>query len=290
MNKIDFLEQIEIKVKDIAEEITKTSVILDAGEHIGDNTIFLVNNNNGFSIGDDIYLNNRSGREVFTRVTDIITPDKIEVSGNQTAFLKGSLIKKTDAIEYLEEAIALYSKYNHLRRMEKRTVSIPGDEFDLPKDWETGFSSIDTIEYPIGYKPPFYLSHDDFCVFLDDGNVYKLKFNHTLYSAFVINYFVRHSFDTDNPPTSSTPDCDFYCVCNIAAGYYLLALASRYGENVNPAIGSATVNYDDKSKKFRAIASDLFLQAASWLGVNVSGKEGLIFEQAPSSSDQKIKV
>ncbi len=289
-NKIDFLEQIEIKVRDTAEEITKTAITMDAGEFRDDVTIFTVNDNNGFNIGDEIYLTNRSGKVVFTKVIDTIESNKIGVEGDQASFQKGSLIKKTDALKYLDEAVAVYSKYNPLCQTEKKIILIPGETFDLPGNWEIGFSTIDTIEYPIGYIPKFCLNDDDYCVYLDDRNVYRLKFSSPLYSAFIINYFISHSFDFENPYITSIPDCDFYCVCNIAAGFYLLSLASRFGENVNPSIGLVAVNYDDKSKKYRALASDLFLQAASWMGVNVSGKEGMIFEQPPASSDQKINV
>ena len=275
-NKINFLEQIEVKVKDVAEEITCIAVIISSGEIKETSTIFTVDDVKGFNIGDEVYLTDRNGNSVFTRVIDITNPDKLEVNGDQMIFLKGALMKKTDAGKYLDEAIAVYSKYRPQERMGKKLIKDPVNIFDLPADWENGFSIINSIVYPVDLFPVYILPKNVYEIFLDDGNIYKLRFTKNVSTAYIINYIISHSFNDSNPPVTTIPDSDFYCICNIAAGYYLLALANRYGQNVNPTLGSSTINYDDKSEKYIKLAGDMLLQAASWLGVN-----GLPFRPSP---------
>lgn len=285
-NKIDFLEQIELKVKDIGGDFTKTAVIQQPGEFKEGHTYFTVENSAGFAINDLIYLTDNTGNSVFSRVIDVITPDQIVVDGDQGIFIRGAVIKKSDAVEFLDEALTLYSKYNPRIRTKVVNIPVPGNEFDLPVDWQYGFSMINSIEYPVGYLPQYFLNPDDFCIVTSDGTNYILKFDRTIYSSYKIEYVIQHSINSENAPSCTIPECDFFCVCNIAAAFYLLALANRFCENVNPTIGVSSVNFDDKSKKYRTMAVDLFSQAASWLGLNLNAKEGMAFEQIPFSSDQ----
>ena len=92
--KIDFLEQIELKVKDIAEDFTKTAVIQKPGEVKEGHTYFTVDNSNGFAINDVIYLINNTGNSVFSRVIEVKIPDLIVVDGDQSLFNKGAIIKR----------------------------------------------------------------------------------------------------------------------------------------------------------------------------------------------------
>ncbi|MFI5144882.1 MAG: hypothetical protein ACHQJ4_04740 [Ignavibacteria bacterium] len=284
--KIDFLEQIELKVKDIAGDLTKTAFIQQPGEVKEGYTYFTVDSSEGFVINDVIYLINNTGNAVFSRVIEVKIPDVIVVNGDQSVFGKGAIIKKSDAVQFLDEAITVYSKYNPRVRTLVVNVSMPGNEFSLPVDWESGFSKTNSVEYPVGYFPQYFLNPDDYGVVTGDGTNYILKFERMIYSDFKIEYFIQHSIDAENSPMCTIPGCDFYCVCNIAAAFYLLALANRFSENVNPTIGASSMNIDDKSKKYRAAAGDMFSQAASWLGLNVNVNDGMIPEQVPFSSDQ----
>lgn len=287
-NKIDYLEQIELKVKDIAEDFTRKAVIQDRGEITGNDTLFIVDLAAGFSINDDIYLTDNCGNSVFSKVTDIILPNKIKVEGNRESYQRGALIKKSDSNRFLDEAVILYSKYSPLVRINSVVVSTPGNIFSVPEDWEKCFSKINSIEYPTGYFLPCILNPDDYSIVTDDGENFKIEFKMTIYSDFKIEYITGHVFGNENPPVPTIPEFDFYCVCNIAAAFYLLAMANRYCEKVNPALGASSVNFDDKSKKFRALAGDLLTQAASWLGLSVNIKDSLILEQLPHSSDQGV--
>jgi hypothetical protein len=200
----------------------------------------------------------------------------------------GAFIKKTDAVQYLDEAIAVYSKYRPLEKLERKSIATPARIFNLPDRWQLGFSTVNFVEYPVNNTPPLHLDEDDYDIFLDETNLYKLRFAYELSNAFRINYLLQHSFDNANPAVLSAPDSDFFCICNIAAGIYLLALASRYGQNVNPSIGSEMSSFDKMTDQYRRLAKELFGQAAQWLGIEVSELNGTNLEQEASSADQTI--
>ena len=287
-NKIQFLNQIEVKVKDVAGEFIKTAVTTGEGKLNGNNTEFPVNTTSGFKIGDEVYIDDKSANSKFTTVISADTASQITLAGNLTMIKTGAFIKRTDAVQYLDEAAAVYSKYRPMEKLERKTIETPSRIFDLPAGWQVGFSSVNYIEYPVDSIPPFYLDENNYDIFLDDSNMYKLRFTNDLSNAFRINYALQHSFDNANPPVISAPDSDFFCICNIAAGIYLLALASRYGQNVNPSIGSEISSYDKMTDQYRRLAKELFGQAAQWLGIEVSELNGTNLEQEASSADQSI--
>jgi hypothetical protein len=287
-NKIQFLNQIEIKVKDLAGELIKTAVTTGEGKLNGYNTEFPVNTNSGFHVGDEVFIDDKSVNSKFTTVIDADTPGQLILAGDLTMITAGAFIKKTDAVQYLDEAIAVYSKYRPLEKLERKSIATPARIFNLPDRWQLGFSTVNFVEYPVNNTPPLHLDEDDYDIFLDETNLYKLRFAYELSNAFRINYLLQHSFDNANPAVLSAPDSDFFCICNIAAGIYLLALASRYGQNVNPSIGSEMSSFDKMTDQYRRLAKELFGQAAQWLGIEVSELNGTNLEQEASSADQTI--
>jgi hypothetical protein len=288
-NKIQFLNQTEVKVKDIAGEFIKTAVTKGAGILFLGNTRFNVSTTSGFFAGDEVYIDDVSENSKFTTVTAVIDGTNIELAGDLTNFLSGAVIKKSDASVYLEEAVSIYSKYRPLEKVKEDTVEQPAYTIDLPDDWQSGFSAINYFEYPAGNNPPSLLDEKDFEIFLADNTSYKIRIAFPLSGTYRMSYTNRHYFDNANPPVSSVPDIDFYCVCNITAGIYLLALASRWGESLNAGFAADTVDYSNKTDQYRRLAKEFFGQAASWLGIELSALDGSGLEQSPSSCNQSIE-
>ncbi len=288
-SKIDFLNQIELKVKDLANEFIKIAVTSGSGTFAGGGTSFAVNTVSGFNAGDDIYIDDKTANSKFTTVYSIVDSTHIKVTGDFHLILSGATIKKTEALQHVNEAVDVFSKYKPLERVKKEIIATPDDVFDLPSDWELGFTLIDKIEYPTDKVPAIFLQEKDFEIFLNDSNVYQLRFKYNVSNSYRLYYIIRHSFDSSNPAKLSAPDTDFYCITNIAAAIYLLALAARYGQSVNPLIGADTVNYDNKVDQYRRLAKVLFGQAAQHLGITVSQLDGTDLEQAPASSSQTVE-
>jgi hypothetical protein len=288
-NKIEFLNQTEAKVKDIAGEFIKTAVTKSQGILIVGNTRFNVNTTAGFFAGDEVYIDDKSENSKFTHVTAVIDGNNVELEGDLTNILSGAVIKKSEASVYLEEAVSIYSKYRPLEKIKEDTVIQPASIIDLPDDWQPGFSTVNYFEYPAGSNPPSLLDEKDFEIFLADNTTYKIRFAFPLSGTYRMSYTNRHYFDSANPPASSVPDIDFYCVCNITAGIFLLALASRWGESLNAGFSADTVDYGSKTDQYRRLAKELFGQAASWLGIELSALDGSGLEQSPSSCNQSIE-
>lgn len=288
-NKIQFLNQTEAKVKDVAGEFIKTAVTKGQGILVLGNTQFNVNTTSGFFAGDEVYIDDKSVNSKFTSVTAVIDGTNIELEGDLTYILSGAVIKKSGALDYLEEAAAIYSKYRPLERIKEDTIVQPSSLIDMPEDWQPGFSTVNYFEYPAGNNPPALLEEKDFEIFLYDNTSYKIRFAYPLSGTYRMSYTNRHYFDNSNPELSSVPDIDFYCVCNITAGIYLLALAGRWGESLNPGIAADTVDYSNKTGQYRRLAKELFGQAASWLGIELSSLDGNGLEQSPYSCSQSIE-
>ena len=231
--KIDFLNIIEVKVKDIAGEFIVTASVSDISFNSETNkTTFTVDIIEGFHSGDSIYIFDGTVNSIFALIAEAkeeIVNDKsnfiITISGDYHAILAGATIKKSDAISYIEEALQIYSK---IRPCVKTTeiTGIDSDSYDLPKDWQEGLSQIYSIEYPEGLQPKQLLDENKYEIYLDSENKIKIKFvfNIATGDKALINYSTTYLFDDKNPPVTNSPDIDFYCICNIAAYYYLLGL------------------------------------------------------------------
>lgn len=288
--KIDFLEQIELTVKDTAGEFIKTSVTKGAGIFSDGATTFEVNTTSGFNAGDNVYIHDGTVNSKFTTVKSVENDTTIIIYGDLSLILSGAVIKKTDAEKYLLQAIDVYSKYRPMERIEQKTISVPSRIFDLPSasgyEWQNGFSCVNYIEYPTGSTPPLLLEEGDFEIFLNDDNAYKLRFAGELMNEYRISYNITHRFDSSSLPAVSAPDCDFYCISDIASGIYLLALASRYSQSSGTLINADTVNYENKPDLYRRLVKVHLGRAANWLGVKVSDLDGTDLEQSPASSNQ----
>jgi hypothetical protein len=289
INRIQYLDQIELETKDVAHECIKVAVISVAGTYLAGLTTFTVNTTSGFQPGDEIYINDKTLNSKFTTVNSIIDATHIKVTGDYHSILVGGVIKKSEASQHLDKALLIYSKYQPLEKIEKVLVPVPANVFDLPDDWDMGFSSVRYIEYPIDNMPLSMLKEKDFEIFLNDSNKYQLRFAYDLSTAYRLSYNIAHSFNTDNPALISSPASDAYCICDIAAAYYLLSLSARYGQSVKPEISADTVDYNTKTDQYRRLAKELMGHAASWLGISVSNLDGSELEQEASSANQEIE-
>src|SRR5512138_971893 len=100
-NKIQFLNQIDSKVKDIAGEFVKTAITKSSGIIVLGNTRFTVDSTSGFFAGDEVCLDDRTANSKFTTISSVIDQTNIEVEGDFSSMPSGTVIKKTSAAEYL---------------------------------------------------------------------------------------------------------------------------------------------------------------------------------------------
>lgn len=289
-NKFDFLNEIFSKVQDIGTELQSTAVV--SAKALADGkTTFTVDTVKNFTAGCQVFIYDGTSnfiRSIFS--TDVATK-KIVFAGDLTAVQTGASIVKTISISQINEALNIYSKYSPLVKTKEYTGT-NSDTYDLPEDWLVDFSLINFIEYPVKQQPRAELSKLDYEVYLDaDDDKYKVRFisNFSTGDKFRLNYTAPHSFNTENNNVTA-PDGDFYCICNIGAYLYLIALASAFVHSKSSSIDADTVNYQSKSGEARRIAKEYLTQVATWLGVSVKSLDGSEISQEGASLNQEIEI
>jgi hypothetical protein len=168
-----------------------------------------------------------------------------------------TLVDPDDYESFINEAVKEYSK----RRPYQKTVKNTGDgtfSFDVPADWDTEFSWVREIEYPIDNSPPCKIQDSKYEVIqLDTG--WKVRFIGEYYPSlgeyFYLRYVIRHSVSDSS---TTVPDAHKEAVCNLAASIGCQALAELYGHTANASIEADTINYREKGDMFSSRSKELY--------------------------------
>ena len=150
----------------------------------------------------------------------------------------------------------------------------PGSGNDLPV-WESNFSTIRSIEYPIGQQPPALILDSDFRIYRTPGQADSILLNFDSPSADEmarVTWTARHLIDG-----STVPDRDFFAVVDYAASLAADWLATYYVGVGDPTIGADVVNYRSKSQEMLSVSKALRKRYFSHMGI----------EEGASGEDQK---
>jgi hypothetical protein len=134
-----------------------------------------------------------------------------------------SYLTDEDLTICMENGLAKLSK--DLPKVKQRIISgNDGDTYDLPGNWENGFSYIQAIEYPLDSICPELLEEDDYKL-IEEEEILKIKFNnYTIPSnkRFRIYYAIPYKF-TDDPVSGNLSNS----LINISASLACLLLAEK---------------------------------------------------------------
>lgn len=150
----------------------------------------------------------------------------------------------------------------------------PGSGNNLPV-WESNFSTIRSIEYPIGQQPPGLILDSDFRLYHTPGQPDRILLNFdtpTAAESVRVIWTARHLIDG-----STVPDRDFFGVVDYAASLAADWLATYYVGIGDPTIGADVVNYRSKSQEMLAVSKALRKRYFSHMGI----------EEGASGEDQK---
>ncbi|HLZ93369.1 MAG TPA: hypothetical protein VKQ28_16815 [Candidatus Acidoferrum sp.] len=127
-------------------------------------------------------------------------------------------------------------------------LPLPGAGTDV---WEEGYSSVRTIEFPIGTFPPNLILEEDWQIYgTPSGKKIMVISTAPLATDTVrITWTARHLGDG-----STVPDPDFEAVCDYAAGLCYEALAGIYAQTGDASISADSVNYRTKSQEYMGLA------------------------------------
>ena len=149
------------------------------------------------------------------------------------------------------------------------------NEYDLPDNWEQGFSTIRHIEYPTGEESPVLLDRDEALIWYTgvDPNglpVQRLRFRHTHIASgeqALVQYTTRHQITAD---LVTVPDHEFEAVCHLGTFHAAMEIAGRlikdFSDNDNNTFN--VVNYRHTSDLFKNYAQEMFTMYCRRIGIS----------------------
>lgn len=168
---------------------------------------------------------------------------------------KAAVLSPDDRQAFIQEAVKRYSQDRPLQV----AAEITGDggfDYDLPDDWEEGFSEPRQVEYPAGQQQPVYADDNDWLLYqTTDGRVLRfMAYSPAATETILLTYTVRHQV-TDS--TNSIPGADQDAVVNLAGALCCYALARKYAQTSEPTIQADAVNYGSKSGEYAKRGKEL---------------------------------
>lgn len=140
----------------------------------------------------------------------------------------------------------------------------PGEGDDLPV-WESNFSVIRQIEYPIGQQPPQLILDSDFRIYHTPGAADRILINFDEPPAgdsIRVTWTARHLIDG-----STVPDRDFFAVVDFVASLAADWLATDYVSVGDPTMNVDVVNYRTKSQEMQSVAKMLRKRYFNHMGI-----------------------
>lgn len=164
-------------------------------------------------------------------------------------------ITTADRDEAIARAVARYSKDRP--RTKTEDVSAPGgNKLNLPSGWQTDFSDLRAIEYPIGNVPPSLLEQDSYGLYATpSGQEIQLVNAINAAQSVRVSYTIRHAVDATPADTIRADDRE--PVCCWAAALLLEQLAAWFTGSSDSSIQADSVDRRSKSGEYAARAKSL---------------------------------
>ncbi len=168
---------------------------------------------------------------------------------------KAAMLSAGERQAFILEAVSRYSQ----DRPRQVAAAIPGDgghDYDLPEDWEEGFSAAQQVEYPAGQQQPVIPDDNDWMLYKTaDGKVLRfLAGSPAATETILFTYTVRHQLTAQ---ASTLPVADQDAVVNLAGALCCYALARKYAQTSDSTIAADAVNYGTKSGEYAKRGKEL---------------------------------
>jgi hypothetical protein len=131
--------------------------------------------------------------------------------------------------------------------------------------WESNFSVIKQIEFPIGQQPPQLILDSDFRLYRTPGAADRIVIN---FDTPNVGTFLRATWTARHLRDGSTvPDKDFYAVTDFAASIGAEKLATFYVGTGDASMQADVVNYRSKSQEMLNVAKALRKRYYNHMGI-----------------------
>lgn len=259
MKQIDFINIIRNKVRDDSENLFQESKIesIEIKEDLF--SISLLSSTRtaspaaAFSAGDDVFING-----IIYKIYSVdFANNKLTIAGQPAEEIPaGSVIIKTNASYYINEAIEIYSKFKG-KYISKEYTVIRDNRISLDSNYNV--VSVEYISDNKYYSLGWSEEKDK------DGN-YFILLETDVSGSVKIGYTEMYYFDDSGE--IEIPSRDLNCICNIAIAYYLKSLSIKYISSINKVINADNVNHSDRVNYYLKLSDSYLQQAAAWMNVN----------------------
>jgi hypothetical protein len=160
-------------------------------------------------------------------------------------------------------------------------TDVPGNgtnDVDVPEGWEDGFSTAESIEFPIGNVPESLVDASDWKMYRSPSGLFirMLASVPQESDSLRVTWTMRHTPDT-------VPDGDFEALCAYAAALCFETMAASYIQTVDGAIAGDTVNYRTKAQECLSVAKGFRKRYFDHVGI-AEDAAGTSVPQAPAMS------
>jgi len=173
-------------------------------------------------------------------------------------------ITSTDRDNAIALSVSRYSKDRPAKKVED--ILAPGGQLlNLPVAWESGFSVLQSLEYPIGSVPPEYLAPEDWAMY-DSPTGLQIQLAASINAAEPVRaaFTIARVLDVN---TDTIPVADQEAVASYAAAVLCDQLASLYSGDSDSTIQADTVEHQGKAREFSARARALRKRYYDDLGI-----------------------
>lgn len=173
----------------------------------------------------------------------------------------GKLVNPDDYNTKIQAAIKRYSRH----RPGIAAVDIVGNgthDYSLPTGWNDEFSSIKSIEYPLGDVPATLLDNDEFEIYQSPTGkkIRLLNYAPVATASFRVSFTILR---TD----ATIPDMDVDALVTLAAALCCEDLANAFIQSSDSTIGADSVNYRSKAAEAASRGKRLMQLYKEHLGI-----------------------
>ncbi len=175
-----------------------------------------------------------------TLVTDMVRDDSTKIDAG-------------DIDEAIALAVKQYSKDRPLDKVED-IVSAGGHYLDMPSEWQIEYSSLKSLEYPIGSFPPEYIEVATYGIY-NSPTGRQIMHDASLNSGegVRVTYTIKHTVDG---ATDTTLSLDHEAISSWAAAVLCEQLATFYSGDQDALIQADSVNHSDMASRYNRRAKD----------------------------------
>jgi hypothetical protein len=203
---------------------------------------------------------NQSGHTAYTLST-LVTGSAMPSTDTATIHVELSSYQNA-----LESAVAEYS--NNFLRVVYSDIALTTSTlaYDLPANWEDGFSTVRQAQYPLADVPPEYMLSGEY--YVKDGKFHFVTSPRTG-ETLRLYYAIHHEVDdTASPAVNTIPTYHQNAVCMIAASHACEIIAAKYAHQSNMGAGADIVDFKMRSSDFRKLAETYRTDALKQLGMS----------------------